>query len=151
MKLRYLFHGLRGAARAKPRIRLSAQLTTGAGNFSVEFWPHPEDFTDDFLRLFDGARGSYGMRPSNEVMFIRATKHMRCSSEAGEWNNPTSAMICALRAAYEELVATLKMHFEVDVATAFDFELTPEKQVASWKLENTEILEESATTSPPKV
>lgn len=161
---------------AKPRIEVSAHITK-MNNLSVRWhpggwqqsvvnweysgrhstnlipqrrWRVPPDF-----RWFTGDEApTFDSRPTNELMYIRGVGNLRPlpTDDRGPYatfNSDVldSLLICAVRAAFEGLVAQLGQSFEVNAINAFDFVTRDETdnsdqwactvhRVVSWQLEN---------------
>jgi hypothetical protein len=166
---------------AKPRIEVSAVITR-MNNLSVRWhpagwrqayllypsgaydprnfvpnykWPNPPDF-----RWFAGDEDpTFDARPTNELMYIRGVANLspdpRGYGPYVTYNVDVvhSVLICAVRAAYEQLIRQLQRSFEVDVLHAFDFTVRdeidadnsfsqrfPTKRVVAWTLEEAQVV-----------
>jgi hypothetical protein len=82
----------------------------------------------DFDWFVGDEEPTFDSRPSNELMYIREVGNLRpepCDSYGpyAVYNTDVvdSALICAVRSAYENLIKQLEHSFEVDVVDAFDF------------------------------
>lgn len=163
---------------AKPRIEISAEITK-MNNLTVRWhpggwrdsainwdyagsqysnlipqrkWRQPPDF-----HWFRGDEEPYfDSRPSNELMFIRGVGNLRPEpvddyGPYSKYNRDVvhSILICAARAAYEELIKQLECSFEVTVVNAFEFTTREEfddgdpspfrfplRRVVAWSLED---------------
>jgi hypothetical protein len=168
---------------AKPRIELSADITK-MNNLSVRWhpggwresefdwhkidhhyfnlithrkWRRPPDF-----HWFEGDEDpTFDSRPSNELMYIRGVGNLRPQphDDYGPYSTfnddvVDSVLICAVRSAYESLIAQLGHSFEVSIVSAFDFvtrdeidesdplsQRLPTHRVIAWSLENADELQ----------
>ena len=130
---------------AKPRIRLTASITKGKNNLTVRCEPNPDDFDVRFLRHLEMSsippgRMGFGYRPDNELMFIRGAGNLLYGGWHQAWPEE-GAVLCALRAAYEDLIRTLDALFEVEITHAFEFQFDAEGRVLGATLEDTATLE----------
>lgn len=163
---------------AKPRIEISAHITK-MNNLSVRWhpggWKHA-DFDwhrtnrhhfnlithrrwrdpPDFHWFVGDEDPTFDSRPSNELMYIRGVGNLRPEPRDSYGPYSTfnsdvvdSILLCAVRAAYEDLVRQLEYSFEVDVVDAFDFVIRSEieesdpspyrsavRRVVAWSLED---------------
>ena len=140
---------------AKPRIEISAHITK-MNNLSVRWHPGGWKLTDfdwhrtdrshfnlishrvwrdppDFHWFIGDENASFDNRPSNELMYIRGVGNLRPEPRDNYGPYATfnsdvvdSILICAVRAAYENLIRQLEYSFEVDVVDAFDFVIRDE-------------------------
>lgn len=167
---------------AKPRIEITAEISKQR-NLLVRWYPHgwhkraydwnnreggwgnlidqylwPEN--PDFRVFFGDEPASIHSRASNELMFIRDVEHLATEPREhygahATFNNDvlSSILICAVRAAYEGLIESLRHSFEVTVVHSFDFTLRdeypeddpyishPTRRVVEWTLDRTEVVE----------
>jgi hypothetical protein len=164
---------------ARPRIEVAAYITK-MNNLSVRWHPggwrkadidwHRCDHNHfnlithrkwmeapDFHWFSGDEQPTLTSRPSNELMYIRGVGNLRPEPRdnygayaAFNADVVDSVLICAVRAAYERLIKQLECNFDVDVVTAFDFEIRDEideatpyshkipiRRVIAWSLEDT--------------
>jgi hypothetical protein len=129
----------------KPRIDVWAVITS-AGNLTVCWepsgintsWPGMK-FTrtyGDFLYFHDV--GAPFERPPNELLFIKGVDWLMSppswKEQGGRADYAVSALVGALRYAYEKIIRDLDRIFEVTVRTAFDFTLDAEHQITEWRI-----------------
>jgi hypothetical protein len=136
--------------RSKPRIELTAELTK-KDNLTVRWYPagftygppawprerehfnliNTREYDDppDF-RWFEGDEAAtWTARATNELMFIREVGHLSPSREnhGFRFNKEVvdSILLCALRGAFNGLVASLRQSFEVELLNDFAFDVEP--------------------------
>ncbi len=163
---------------AKPRIEISAHITK-MNNLSVRWHPGGWKLSDfdwhrtdsnhfnlithrrwrdppDFHWFVGDEDPTFDSRPSNELMYIRGAGNLRPEPRDSYGPYATfnsdvvdSILLCAVRAAYEDLIRQLAYSFEVDVVDAFDLvtrdeidEVDPSpyrsavRRVVAWSLED---------------
>jgi len=157
---------------AKPRIEIAAEVSSKR-NFSVRWYPAgwkaaPRAFPrsggsnmighrlwkspPDFRWFVGDEKQTFSDRATNELMYIRGVGGLDPLRESGPYakcdmGSLDELLICALRAAYENLIESLEQSFEVTVLHAFDFEIReesdpddpyslalPTRRVSSWTL-----------------
>ncbi|MGH2548841.1 MAG: hypothetical protein ACRDHN_05595 [Thermomicrobiales bacterium] len=153
-------HGLQDRLRddpnAKPRIKVTAQITS-RGNLSVKWYPqgwgsdgvhwipsfynpegvivHESDAKPSgFIRFTGDESSSYwGGRATNELMYIRGLGHISPKPREtygyyATYNHDVvdSILICAVRSQFEKLIYQLRRSFEVEMLNRFEFETQSE-------------------------
>lgn len=109
----------------------------------------------DFTWFTGDEEASFAGRPSNELMYLRGVGNLRPAprSEYSQYVTHNrdvvdAILICAVRAAYEHLISSLKQSFDIVVIDRFEFELRDEKplegdlglpvhRVVSWSIAHT--------------
>ena len=109
----------------------------------------------DFTWFMGDEEASFAGRSSNELMYLRGVGNLRPAprSEYGQYATHNrdvvdATLICAVRAAYERLIKSLKQSFDIVVIDRFEFELrdeepledgfrTPTRRVVNWRIEHT--------------
>jgi hypothetical protein len=143
---------------ARPRIVITAEITTKR-NLTVRWYPkgylegrrgwgygnlletcrlkEPVDFI--YFTGDDPGVGSWTARPSNELMFIRdvGKLHFR-PGLAQDWgtynhNSLTAALLCAVRASFNQVIAGLRRTFDVTLFDDFDFDFIEEPDPEGWR------------------
>lgn len=166
----------KGGGDPRPKIEVTATVAKSK-NLTVRWYPagwyyshtivppigsnFPDELTrgfyqqPDFTWFTGDEEASYAGRASNELIYLRGVGNLHPAprSEYGpyaRYNDDVvdAILICAVRAAYEGLISSLKQSFDIDVIDRFEFEVrdeepledgfgTPISRVVSWRIEHT--------------